>query len=56
MYEVFTRDDYTCQTCGRTPKNDDPFRPKQKIKLHVGHMIAHKRKESKNTVRKSDFS
>ena len=41
-FEVFSRDNYTCKTCGRTPEDDDPFKPGHKIKLHVGHIIAHK--------------
>ena len=44
MNEVFTRDDFTCQHCGRTREDDDPFKEGQKIKLHVGHIIAHKQK------------
>ena len=44
MYEVFERDSFQCQTCGRTPNDDDPFSVGKKIKLHVGHIIAHKRK------------
>ena len=47
--EVFTRDNFTCQQCGRTPDDEDPFREGQKIKLHVGHIFAHKQKdEGKN--------
>jgi len=45
MVEVFERDMSTCQMCGRTPEDDDPFSPGRKIKLHVGHRLAHKRKE-----------
>jgi len=51
MYEVFTRDNSTCQFCGRTPNDDDPFRPGHKIKLHVGHIIAHKRNYEKEMVK-----
>lgn len=50
MYEVFTRDNSTCQFCGRTPNDDDPFKPGHKIKLHIGHIIAHKRGYDKETV------
>jgi 5-methylcytosine-specific restriction endonuclease McrA len=49
-YEVFTRDDNTCQFCGRTPKDDDPFKPGHKIKLHVGHIVAHKRKNDQDFI------
>ncbi|MEK7588371.1 MAG: hypothetical protein AAB438_00980 [Patescibacteria group bacterium] len=59
MFEVFQRDGFTCQTCGRTVNDDDPFKPDHKIKLHVGHNIAHKRKEgeSENKVlTKEDFT
>lgn len=45
MFEVFERDDYTCQICGRTPEDDDPFREGHKIKLHVGHLTSHKQKD-----------
>lgn len=45
MVEVFTRDRNTCQMCGRTPDDDDPFKPGHKIKLHTGHIEAHKRKD-----------
>jgi len=51
MYEVFTRDDNMCQFCGRKPGDDDPFKPGHKIKLHVGHIIAHKRTYDKEVVR-----
>lgn len=45
MFEVFERDNFTCQSCGRTPEDDDPFRPGHKIKLHVGHLTSHKQKD-----------
>lgn len=45
MFEVFERDNYTCQTCGRTPQDDDPFKAGHKIKLHVGHITAHKQND-----------
>lgn len=41
-YEVFSRDNHTCQICGRIPGDDDPFKSGHKIKLHVGHIKAHK--------------
>ncbi|EOU1871284.1 hypothetical protein GZ976_002735 [Clostridium perfringens] len=47
-FEVFSRDSFTCQTCGRTPKDDDPFKPGHKVTLHVGHIIAHKSNHNKN--------
>ncbi len=58
MYEVFERDSFTCQTCGRTPHDDDPFKPGHKIILHVGHKIAHKRKNGESIdkiLTKDDF-
>lgn len=51
MHEVFTRDDNMCQFCGGVPGDDDPFRKDHKIKLHVGHIIAHKRESGKDIVR-----
>ena len=51
MYEVFTRDNSTCKFCGRTPEDDDPFKLGHKIKLHVGHIVAHKRQNGKDIVR-----
>lgn len=48
MFEVFERDNYTCQTCGRTVNDDDPFKEGHKIKLHVGHIIAHKSEHEDN--------
>ena len=55
--EVFNRDNFTCQTCGRTPQDDDPFKPGHKIKLHVGHIKAHKNKNDKisHELTKDDF-
>jgi len=44
MSEVFSRDNSTCKMCGRMLGDDDPFAPGRKIKLHVGHIKAHKRK------------
>lgn len=41
-YHVFKRDLSTCQICGRTPQDDDPFKSGHKIILHVSHKIAHK--------------
>lgn len=58
MFEVFTRDHFTCQTCGRTPQDDDPFKLGHKIKLHVGHILAHKRKKDdpvNSILTKDDF-
>lgn len=51
IHEVFTRDDNMCRFCGSKPGDDDPFREGLKIKLHVGHIIAHKRKNGKDIVR-----
>lgn len=45
MFEVFERDKHSCQVCGRTPEDDDPFRPGHKIKLHIGHLKSHKQKD-----------
>lgn len=47
-FEVFSRDSYTCQICGRTPQDDDPFKPGHKVKLHVGHINPHKGEHSDN--------
>ena len=58
MHEVFTRDLFACKTCGRTPEDDDPFKKGHKIKLHVGHRVAHKRKDgstTNKTLSKDDF-
>jgi len=41
-FEVFERDHYTCQICGRDINDKDPINPNQKIVLHVGHKVAHK--------------
>lgn len=51
MFNVFSRDNFTCKTCGRTPEDDDPFKSGHKIKLHVGHKIAHKNKDNVVTDR-----
>lgn len=51
MFEVFTRDECQCQFCGLTPKDDDPFKPGHRIKLHVGHIIAHKKENGKDFVK-----
>jgi 5-methylcytosine-specific restriction endonuclease McrA len=45
MFEVFSRDKFTCQSCGRTSEDDDPFRPGHKVRLHVGHLKSHKQKD-----------
>ncbi len=50
MFEVFERDGYQCQFCGRIKGDEDPFKKGHKIKLHVGHIIAHKRKNNKDTI------
>jgi len=51
MFEVFERDGYRCRICGRGRGDDDPFRPGHKIKLHVGHIKAHKRVGGKDVFR-----
>lgn len=51
MYDVFTRDDNRCKFCGRSPQDDDPFRPGHKIILHVGHIVAHKRKSETEFIK-----
>lgn len=56
MYEVFERDSFQCQACGRTPNDDDPFAEGKKIKLHVGHIIAHKRKGYENFIEVQSIS
>lgn len=50
--EVFERDGYVCQMCGRMPGDDDPFRLGHKITLHTGHKKAHKRKDGKKHHKK----
>lgn len=44
-FEVFERDNYTCQVCGLMQGDDDPYKKGRKITLHVGHIKAHKRME-----------
>jgi len=44
--EIFERDDYTCQVCGLSLGDNDPFNKEQKITLHAGHIKAHKRKNN----------
>ena len=51
MMEVFERDDFSCQFCGRTKNDDDPFKSGRKITLHTGHIIAHKRKVNDNKMK-----
>lgn len=48
MFEVFERDGYTCRICGRTKTDDDIFAPGRKIRLHVGHIKAHKRQNGRD--------
>lgn len=58
MMEVFERDKYLCQTCGRGPNDDDPFKKGHKIKLHVGHIDPHKnnaREDNSKVLTKNDF-
>jgi hypothetical protein len=43
--EVLERDLNTCQSCGRTIGDDDPFNAGHKITLHIGHLKAHKAKD-----------
>jgi hypothetical protein len=52
MFEVFSRDGYQCQICGRTKDDDDPFKEGHKIKLHVGHLEAHKSKSGTSSKKK----
>lgn len=56
-FEVLSRDLYTCQTCGRTPKDDDPFKKGHKVTLHVGHLTPHKNELDieKKELRTNDF-
>jgi 5-methylcytosine-specific restriction endonuclease McrA len=35
--EVLDRDDFTCQMCGITPDEIDPFTGR-KVRLHIGHI------------------
>ena len=48
--EVFERDDYTCQVCGLSQGDDDPYKEGRKITLHVGHITAHKRKDESEPI------
>jgi len=43
--EVLARDLNTCQSCGRTIGDDDPFNEGHKITLHIGHLKAHKKQD-----------
>jgi hypothetical protein len=36
--EVFDRNGFTCQMCGLTPGEIDPY-TKRKVRLHIGHII-----------------
>jgi hypothetical protein len=55
-FDVFERDNYTCQICGRTPADENPIYPEKMIKLHVGHILAHKGTASKKeTLDTADF-
>ena len=51
-FEVFERDNYTCQVCGLSQGDDDPYKEGRKITLHVGHIKAHKRQDPTETVKK----
>lgn len=48
--DVFKRDDYTCQVCGLSQGDDDPYEEGRKITLHVGHINAHKRKDESEPI------
>ena len=48
--QVFKRDNYTCQICGRSINDSHPFNKNQKITLHVGHIYAHKRKDGSKFI------
>ena len=48
--DVFKRDDYTCQVCGLSQGDDDPYKEGRKITLHVGHINAHKRKDESEPI------
>jgi hypothetical protein len=43
--EVLARDLNTCQSCGRTIGDEDPFNAGHKVTLHIGHLKAHKSKD-----------
>lgn len=51
-FDVLERDNYTCQACGLSPGDDDPFKKGRKITLHVGHIKAHKRQDHTESVKK----
>jgi 5-methylcytosine-specific restriction endonuclease McrA len=36
---VFARDGMTCQMCGNAAGDPDPFNPKRKVRLTVGHIL-----------------
>jgi len=51
-FDVFERDGYQCQICGRVAGEDDPYKPDHKIKLHVGHIQAHKNRKGEITKKR----
>lgn len=53
--EVFQRDNFRCQFCGKGKDDDDPFRQGTKIKLHMGHIKAFKNKKDKISVQVENF-
>ncbi len=55
MHDVFSRDSHTCKFCGRTPEDLDPLNDKRKIRLHVGHIKAHKRKNNEDYYNMEDI-
>ncbi len=37
--EILERNGFTCQRCGATAEDTDPFNPDRKVRLHVDHKI-----------------
>jgi 5-methylcytosine-specific restriction endonuclease McrA len=37
--EILVRNGYTCQLCGATAGDPDPFNPNRKVRLHIDHII-----------------